>query len=441
MLLSKLCRTWLTYARSAGIRSLRQVGRLNRAGRTWLSSGHGSAHALAQPARITKGLASAAAVAALAGCAFSPGMSYSGIPADSGGGSLATTGSAMPGGTNVAATSLAKAGADGAPAGSLIEITRELVEKERAERPVGVPTDVKALFATPTPYEVGPGDILSIVVWDHPELNMPGAGGGPDSSGASSVTQGYTVDTNGFIQYAYIGPLKVAGLTEMGVRDALADKLAKYVRQPQVTVRIQTYRSKRVYLDGEVKTPGVQVLNDMPMTLPEAINRAGGFTDKSDRSRVAVTRGDSTVVVDMPDMIRKGANPDRIILRDGDLVRVYAAADSKVFVIGEVQRPGGVEFNNGRMSLNQALGDAGGVSQVSGDASQVYVVRGRDASKPQVYHLDASSAAAMATADAFELKPNDVVFVDASPLVKWSRVIGLILPATQAAAAGRAVGY
>ncbi|MDR3098923.1 MAG: polysaccharide biosynthesis/export family protein [Paraburkholderia sp.] len=400
----------------------------------------------ARPARWAKVLVSAAAVSALAGCALSPGMTYSGMPADPGGGSLATAGSAaaMPGGTNLAASALATSGADGVPAGSLVEITRELVEKERAARPTGVPPGVQALFAKPKPYEVGPGDILSIVVWDHPELNMPGSmttGSGPDASGANSVAQGYTVDTNGFIQYAYIGPLKVAGLTEMGVRDALAEKLAKYVRQPQVTVRIQTYRSKRVYLDGEVKTPGVQVLNDMPMTLSEAINRAGGFTDKSDRSRVAVTRGDETVVVNMPDMIRKGVNPDRIILRDGDLVRVYAQADSKVFVVGEVQRPGGVMFNNGRMSLNQALGDAGGISQTSGDASQVYVVRGRESSKPEVFHLDASSAAAMATADGFELKPNDVVFVDASALVKWSRVINMILPATQAAAAGRAVGY
>jgi polysaccharide biosynthesis/export protein len=392
-------------------------------------------------ARFPMGLASAVAAAALAGCAFSPGMSFSGMSSDSG--ANPATYSTTPGGTSVAATALAKQGVDGAPSGSLVEITRELVDKQRAERPTSVPTDVTQLFAKAAPYEVGPGDILSIVVWDHPELNMPGAGGagGPDASGANSIAQGYTVDTNGFIQYAYIGPLKVQGLTEMGVRDALAVKLAKYVRQPQVTVRIQTYRSKRVYLDGEVKTPGVQVLNDMAMTLPEAINRAGGFTDKADRSQVAVTRGDNTVVVDMPDMIRKGVNPDRIILRDGDLVRVFSGVDSKVFVIGEVQKPGGVMFNNGRMSLNQALGDAGGISQVSGDASQVYVVRGRDAAKPVVYHLDASSASAMATADAFELKPNDVVFVDASALVKWSRVIGLILPATQAAAAGRAVGY
>ncbi|MEM5341681.1 polysaccharide biosynthesis/export family protein [Paraburkholderia azotifigens] len=386
-------------------------------------------------AAVLRYVAPAAAAVALAGCAFSPGMTYRGSYTDSAG-ATAQVAAARDTGSHEAS------GSDRAPAGSLVEITDDLVEKQLLAQPSGIPDGVRSLFAKASQYQVGPGDILNIVVWDHPELNLPAAGGGgSDSSGANSVAAGYTVDTDGFIQYAYIGPVKVAGLTEMGVRDLLSSKLGRYVRQPQVTVRVQTYRSKRVYLDGEVKTPGVQVLNDMVMTLPEAINRAGGFTDRSDRSRVALTRGDETVIVDIPDMIRKGVNPDRIIMRDGDLVRVYAQNDSKVFVIGEVQRPGGLPFNNGRMTLNQALGDAGGISQVSGDASQVYVVRNRDAGKRVVYHLDATSASAMATADSFELKPNDVVFVDASALVKWSRVIGLILPATQAAATTRAIGY
>ncbi|MBB2932437.1 polysaccharide biosynthesis/export family protein [Paraburkholderia silvatlantica] len=371
------------------------------------------------------------ALAALSGCAMAPGMTYSA----GAGGVGAASGTAVP-------DSLAAKGIAGAPSGTLVEITRDLVDKEAAARPKGIPEDVEKMFAKATPYEIGPGDILSIVVWDHPELNLPAGGGGGDApSGASSVASGYTVDNNGFIQYAYIGPLKVAGLSEMGVRDILAGKLAKYVRQPQITVRIETYRSKRVYLDGEVKTPGVQVLNDRPMTLPEAINRAGGFTANADRSHVSVTRGDTTVDIDMPAMIRKGFNPDRVILHDGDLVRIFAQTDSKVFVVGEVERPGGVMFNNGRMSLNEALGNAGGINQASGDASQVYVVRGRDTSQPTVFHLDASSASAMATADSFELKPNDVVFVDTSALVKWSRVISLILPTTQAAATSRAIGY
>lgn len=384
------------------------------------------------------------ALAALGGCAWSPGMTFS--PEKGDGGSRNAESAPVDAASGASGASLPNSlvakGYTDTTSGQLIEITNELVEKEAAERPKGIPADVRALFATPTPYQIGPGDILSIVVWDHPELNLPATVGGADGpTGSSSVAPGYTVDTNGFIQYAYIGPMKVEGLSEMGVRDALAIKLAKYVRDPQVTVRVQTYRSKRVYLDGEVKTPGVEVLDDRPMTLPEAINRAGGFTSNADRSRVAVTRGDTTVDVNMPDMIRKGFNPDRVILRDGDLVRVYAQTDSKVFVVGEVERPGGVTFNNGRMTLNAALGSAGGIAQASADASQVYVVRGRDTGKPVVFHLDASNATAMATADAFDLKPNDVVFVDTSSLVKWSRVINLILPTTQAAAASRAVGY
>ena len=348
-----------------------------------------------------------------------------------------------PGGAHTTGDAHPGKGADAPPPAALIEITDDLVEKERAARSTSVSDDVTQLFAKPAPYTLGPGDILSIVIWDHPELNMPGAAAtnGPEATGTDSVTSGYTVDAGGMIQYAYIGPLKVSGLTEMEARDALAQKLSRFVRQPQVTLRIEAYRSKRVYMDGAVRNPGVLALNDMPMTLPEAINRAGGVTPLADRSKVAITRGDKTVVVDIPDMIAKGVNPDNIELRRGDLVRVFAQTDTKVYVFGEVNRPGSLTFNNGRMSLNEALGDAGGISQTSGDASQVFVVRGRDAGKPVVYHLNAGSPAAMATADGFPLKPNDVVFVDASALVRWSRVMGLIVPSTEAAAATRAVGY
>ncbi|TCG05685.1 sugar transporter [Paraburkholderia steynii] len=428
MQLNRVCEKWKTQARTARLcswwRTVRSRVRLD----------------LARAIRLAASgwAAPAAAAVLLSGCALSPGMTFRGMPS---GNTVGAAGAAQTAAGR--AGSQDATGGDRAPTGSLVEITDDLVAKQQEERPTGVSANVRNLFAKAEPYVIGPGDVLSIVVWDHPELSMPAAttGGGPSTSGAPAVAPGYTVDTNGFIQYAYIGPIKVQGLSEMGVRDMLTARLARYVRQPQMTVRVETYRSKRVYLDGEVKTPGVQVLNDVAMTLPEAINRAGGFTDKSDRSKVSLTRGDETVLVDMPDMIRNNVNPDRIILRDGDLVRVYAANDSKVFVIGEVQRPGGLPFNNGRMTLNQALGDAGGISQTSGDASQVYVVRGREVSNRVVYHLDATSASAMATADSFELKPNDVVFVDASALVKWSRVIGLILPATQAASATRALGY
>ncbi|WP_245746676.1 polysaccharide biosynthesis/export family protein [Paraburkholderia lycopersici] len=344
-----------------------------------------------------------------------------------------------------AATEAAHTGGNGdqPPAGALVEINNELVAKETAGKTTTIPTDVETLFGTPKPYTLGPGDVLSIVVWDHPEMNLPtsstSSAGQADQS-ASQVQSGYTVDSTGAIQVAYVGPIHVAGLTEMEARNLVASKLAYYLNKPQVTLRIESYRSRRVYVDGEVRTPGLMVLNDMTMSLPEAINRAGGFTAAGDRSRVSVTRGKKTIMVNIPDMIKKGVNPDNILLQNGDLVRVYSANESRVYVLGEVGHPGPLPFDNGHLSLNDALGNAGGISQGSGDASQVYVVRGQKEGHRTVFHLDASTPEAMATADEFDLKPNDVVFVDASALVKWSRVINLILPSTQAASAGRYVG-
>lgn len=375
--------------------------------------------------------ATVAMAALLSGCGMAPGMQ-------------APPGVSQARAATEAARTSGGAANDQPPPNALVEINNTLIAKEAATRPTTVPNDVEKLFGTPKPYTLGPGDVLSIVVWDHPEMNLPttsnGTNGQQDQS-TSQVVSGYTVDSSGTIQVAYVGPIHVAGLTELEARNLVADKLAYYLHNPQVTLRIEAYRSRRVYVDGEVRTPGLMVLNDMTMSLPEAINRAGGFTAAGDRSRVSVTRGKQTIMVNIPDMIKKGVNPDNIILQNGDLVRVYSENDSKVYVLGEVGHPGSIPLDNGRLTLNEALGSAGGINQGSGDASQVYVVRGQKEGKRTVFHLDASTPDAMATADEFELKPSDVVFVDASALVKWSRVVNLILPSTQAAATGRVIGY
>src|SRR6185312_9640048 len=234
------------------------------------------------------------------------------------------------------------------------------------------------------------------------------------------------------IQFPLLGTFKIAGLTEDQAREELTRRLAKYLRGPQVTVRVQAYRAGRVYVDGEVKTPGVQAINDIPMTLPEAINRAGGLTKLADRATVDVTRNGTTTVVNMPQLARLGINPSRILLHAGDLVRVGSRDDSRVYVMGEVTKPVAQPLNsNGRLTLNEALGEAGGVSTTSGDPRQIYVVRNVQGGKPQIYHLDAASPVAYALADSFDLKAHDVVYVDATPLVRWNRVVSLILPTAE----------
>jgi polysaccharide export outer membrane protein len=248
----------------------------------------------------------------------------------------------------------------------------------------------------------------------------------------SPVGNGYNVSTEGLIQYPYVGVLKVGGLTENGARELLITRLAQYIKAPQVTVRIQSFRSGRVYFDGEVRLPGLQSINDIPLTLPEAIGRAGGFTATADRSSIALTRNGKTVNINLPMLIERGVNPARILMSNGDLINVNSREEAKVFVLGEVQRFGTLHLRNGHLTLNEALGDSGGVNPSSGDPRQVFVVRAANSDQPEIFHLDARSPIAFALAEGFELQSRDVIYVDPVPVVRWNRVISLILPSAQA---------
>ncbi|MEC5214294.1 polysaccharide export outer membrane protein [Polaromonas sp. CG_9.5] len=370
----------------------------------------------------------ALAVVSVGGCAFAPGLSI--------GKGVQKTSQSV---NSSVSTSQAVQQGDPAPPGALLAITPDLIIRQRALQKSALGTDVKALFGKGMDYGIGPSDVIDIVVWNHPELG--------------AATTGYKVNPEGLIQFPLLGTFKIAGLTEIQARDQLTRRLAKFFNDPQINLRVKDYRAGRVYIDGEVRNPGQQAINDIPMTLPEAISRAGGLTLTADGALVEITRKSVTTVVNMPQLTMLGVNPSKIMLVAGDLVRVGSREENKVYVLGEVTRPIALPLRNGRMTLNEALGESLGVNALSGDPRQIYIVRtrsgdgamvageGREVSPitPEIYHLDASSPTAYALAEGFDLKSRDVVFVDPVPLVLWNRVISLVLPSAQAVTVTRAV--
>jgi polysaccharide export outer membrane protein len=314
-------------------------------------------------------------------------------------------------------------------------ITPTLVMSERQARDQRAADDISALMQPVQAYRIEAGDVLSIVVWDHPELSptmlppQPAGGVGMIGVAASPMQPGagFEVDQNGVLDFPYAGKIKAAGLTQSELHALLTRRLAVYLRDPKVTLKVQSYRSKRVYIDGEVKVPGVQPINDIAMTLTEAINRAGGMNPTADQSRVMVTRAGKTFQINLPQLVQRGVNPSSIVLTNGDLVRVMSREDSKVFLSGEVSSPRALPMRNGRLSLNEALGEAGGINPVTGDARKVYVVRRSD-TESRVYQLDANAPGALAMAEGFELEPRDVVYVAATPLTNWNRTISAMIP-------------
>jgi len=323
---------------------------------------------------------------------------------------------------------------EGPPASQPIikAITPQLIQQELQLAQTENQTDLADLMTPAQPYTIGPGDHLAITVWDHPELVMPVSSMlGTMSTLSGTIPAGYTVSAEGKIQFPYAGDFKVGGLTELQARDLLVERLSNYIKQPEVTLRILNFRSKRVYVNGEVKLPGIIPIDDIPLSLPEALNRAGGVTQMGDQSRISITRDGKTYWVNMLHLIASGIDPSRIMLKTGDLLRVLSSEESKVFVVGEVNKPTSLALRNGRLSLNEALGEAGGVNPLTANATQIYVIRNASDDKPIVYHLDAQSPVMFALAENFELKAKDVVYVDAASMVRFNRIISLILPTAQ----------
>ncbi len=123
---------------------------------------------------------------------------------------------------------------------------------------------------SPYTYQIGPYDILNIIVWNHPELTTP------TNQIATPEENGILVDEQGYIFFPFAGKVKVSGLTLDQAHVVLEDKLKEYIRDPQISVRVATFRSQQVQVIGEVMKPGIYPITDKPLSVMEAINTAEG---------------------------------------------------------------------------------------------------------------------------------------------------------------------
>jgi polysaccharide export outer membrane protein len=275
------------------------------------------------------------------------------------------------------------------------------------------------------PYQVGPQDILLVTVWDHPEITLP------LGQYRTDAATGMVIDEEGLLYFPYIGRVKVGGLSVVQVRDILTSRLSKVLKLPQVDVKVVAFRSQKIYIGGEVRLPAVHTVTDVAFTLAEAINRAGGFLPSADQSRLVVSRGNRSWTLNFLDLLAHGNLIEKIVLKDGDSIHVHHRNEAPVYVLGEVQHAMPVPAYNGKLTLAQALTEAGGINNLSADPRSIYVFRrGVEANQVEVFHLDAYNPVGMVMADRFSLQPRDVVYVDAGTLVRWNRVVSLIAPTT-----------
>jgi polysaccharide export outer membrane protein len=275
-------------------------------------------------------------------------------------------------------------------------------------------------------YRIGPLDMVQVVVWEHPELTSPMGQYQP---------AGQRVTTDGTLFYPYAGVIQAAGLTAQELRAEITKRLSdKILNDPQVDVRVTGYNSLKAFVSGAVNKPGYIAFNELPMTIPAAIAGVGGFAEEADPAGMQLRRGDKVYNINYLDAFKANLPLDKILLKPDDQIFIPALSETqkenRVFVMGEVARTGAVNVNQGKLSLVEALASAGGLNTGSASSRLIYVIRNTSDKQIDVYHLNAKNAMALAMAERFNLNARDVVYVDASDLATWNRIMSLIVPSS-----------
>ena len=319
----------------------------------------------------------------------------------------------------------------------------------------------------PMTYMIGVGDVLTL------NMQLKESLGDVLNGLMESQTsqRGFRVQDDGAISIPDIGRVGIGGSTLQEAESAVYQRLLEAGVSPSFSIEINEFNSQKISISGNVKSPGILPLTLQPLYLDEAIYESGGFTI-SDESFIIVRlyRNESIYQIFGPEIYKQN-DTNRILLKDGDTIVVDVAdeydrilglrQEARANRLGELEIQTRIKANNARTILSKmeyvyvigevlqqsrytlpfdhkaVLADAllesgGGVSSLTGNPKQIYVLRGgadlKNFAPITALLLDAKNAANFLLATRLELRPKDVVFVGTQPITDWNRMIKQLIP-------------
>ncbi|MCB1154241.1 MAG: polysaccharide biosynthesis/export family protein [Deltaproteobacteria bacterium] len=303
------------------------------------------------------------------------------------------------------------AGLDGTEAASPEDLTASALPEAKVdpELSASVKNVVEDARRHRHTYLIGPDDILHLNVWQRPDLSKQGV-----------------VRDDGTFFVALAGNVPVSGLSVAEAQEAIREALAQYLRSPQVDLEISEYRSQLFFANGQLRAPGAYPITGTTTVL-EGISVAGGITANANLASAYLVREGKVVPIDFISLFTRGEMAQNIPLADGDLIYVPDVTMTRVYVLGEVNRPTAVPVRQGRISIAQAIAEAGGFNETTASKAGIRVIRGGLGSG-KVIEVDYREVLKGDDPDRLFVEPGDIIYVPATGLAKWDRALTQILP-------------
>jgi polysaccharide export outer membrane protein len=262
-------------------------------------------------------------------------------------------------------------------------------------------------------YHIGPRDILTLTIY---------------AGGEKQHEVDLTVSAQGMINAPFIGPVQAGGLTIHQLEARVTDPLARdYFVDPQVNIAIKEYHSLHYYISGAVKSPGMFEMSSKA-SLMELIAKAGGVLPERGnvayilRASLEQAPGEEEVQgspshteplrVDLKRLLDSGDMSCNVILHPGDVVyipleKAFDLAESKIYVEGEVKKPGIYDYQVGLTALNACI-MAGGFDKFAAP-NRARIIR-KHGEEREIIKINLNEVKEGKTPD-IELQPGDRIHV------------------------------
>ena len=264
-------------------------------------------------------------------------------------------------------------------------------------------------------YILGPADSISINLTDTDDLDNT-----------------YLIDQEGMVDLPFVGKVKLDGLTLNEAQNILVEVVKDFYKNPDLQINIEEFNSSKVYIVGAVRNQITIKLDQKPIKLIEAAIEANfnpSAQDKLFGTKGFLRRDNEVYKINLANAFSGTDEKENFYLKKDDVIFIDRNSDA-IHVFGEVSRPG-VYFPNIGYSLTELISTSG-LNQITANAKKVYVIREKFDSflEVDVFQLDIRNPVNLLAGRKFMLQSKDIVFVPPTEIVKWNRVISLLLPQT-----------